>query len=147
MLSTPVPDEADDAAIADRGVPRARSRQRLVPPFFFPVRGAAQSPRIMRMARLTREIGSAQGRDPDKLEKQAGALRRCAADRGCDLRAPNGQHDPPDRTGADRGAGSASALLNAAEGGRLCRALADGVDGARCGIPARGGSASRRRRR
>jgi nitroreductase len=40
-------------------------------PFRFVV---LKKPAIDRLARLTREIGTAQGRDPDKLQKQAGAF-------------------------------------------------------------------------
>lgn len=69
MLGAPIPDDttlrqllAAAARVPDHGK---------IVPFRFHV---LRKPAIDRMARLTREIGTAQGRDPDKLAKQAAAF-------------------------------------------------------------------------
>jgi nitroreductase len=69
MLSAPVPDDAVLRQLLSAAA-RVPDHGKLVP-FRFAV---LRKPAIERMARLTREIGEAQGRDPDKLEKQAGAF-------------------------------------------------------------------------
>jgi nitroreductase len=69
MLSAPVPDDATLRRLLSAAA-RVPDHGKLVP-FRFEV---LKRPAIARLARLTREIGAAQGRDPDKLEKQAGAF-------------------------------------------------------------------------
>jgi nitroreductase len=69
MLSAPVP----DAPLLRRlltAAARVPDHGKLVP-FRFVV---LTKPAIDRLARITREIGTAQGRDPDKLKKQAAAF-------------------------------------------------------------------------
>lgn len=69
MLTPPVP---DDALLRDMLTAAARvpDHGKLVP-FRFRV---LRKPAVDRLARLTREIGTRQGRDPDKLPKQAAAF-------------------------------------------------------------------------
>ncbi|NKX43676.1 nitroreductase family protein [Roseicyclus persicicus] len=69
MLGDPVPDDATLRTLLTAAA-RVPDHGKLVP-FRFEV---LRKPAIARLARLTREIGTAQGRDPDKLEKQAGAF-------------------------------------------------------------------------
>ena len=69
MLSVPVPDDTVLRQLLTAAA-RVPDHGKLVP-FRFAV---LRKPAIDRMARLTREIGATQGRDPDKLEKQAGAF-------------------------------------------------------------------------
>lgn len=69
MLDDPAPDDATLRQLLTAAA-RVPDHGKLVP-FRFEV---LRKPAIDRLARLTREIGTAQGRDPDKLEKQAGAF-------------------------------------------------------------------------
>jgi nitroreductase len=69
MLSDPTPDDATLRQLLT-AASRVPDHGKLVPYRFEVLR----KPAIARMARLTREIGTAQGRDPDKLQKQAGAF-------------------------------------------------------------------------
>ena len=69
MLGAPIPDDAMLRAILTAAA-RVPDHVKLVPFRFHILR----KPAIERMARLTREIGTAQGRDPDKLVKQAAAF-------------------------------------------------------------------------
>lgn len=68
-LRAPVPDDATVTRLLTAAA-RVPDHGKLVP-FRFAV---LRRPAVLRLARLTREIGSAQGRDPDKLAKQAGAF-------------------------------------------------------------------------
>lgn len=69
MLASPAPDDATLRRLLTAAA-RVPDHGKLVP-FRFEV---LKRPAIDRLARLTREIGTAQGRDPDKLGKQAGAF-------------------------------------------------------------------------
>ena len=69
MLGAPIPDDAMLRALLTAAA-RVPDHGKLVPFRFHILR----KPAIERMARLTREIGTAQGRDPDKLVKQAAAF-------------------------------------------------------------------------
>jgi nitroreductase len=69
MLAHPIPDDAMLWQLLTAAA-RVPDHGKLVP-FRFEV---LRKPAIDRLARLTREVGTAQGRDPDKLEKQAGAF-------------------------------------------------------------------------
>jgi len=69
MLSAPVPDPATLRQLLTAAA-RVPDHGKLVP-FRFVV---LERPAIDRIAQVTREIGTAQGRDPDKLVKQAAAF-------------------------------------------------------------------------
>jgi len=69
LQSQPVPDDTVLRQILTAAT-RVPDYGKLTPWRLHVLRPAA----IARMARLTREIGTRQGRDPDKLEKQAGAF-------------------------------------------------------------------------
>jgi nitroreductase len=69
MLSTPAPDDALLRRLLT-AASRVPDHGKLVPYRFV----VLQKPAIDRLARITREIGTEQGRDPDKLRKQAGAF-------------------------------------------------------------------------
>ena len=69
MLSAPLPDDATLRRLLTAAA-RVPDHGKLVP-FRFAV---LRKPAVDRLARVTREVGSAQGRDPDKLEKQAAAF-------------------------------------------------------------------------
>mgnify|MGYP000521085931 FL=1 len=69
MLADPAPDDATLRQLLTAAA-RVPDHGKLVP-FRFEV---LRKPAIARMARLTREIGTAQGRDPAKLGKQATAF-------------------------------------------------------------------------
>lgn len=69
MLAEPVPDDATLAQLLTAAA-RVPDHGKLVPFRFHVLR----KPAIDRMARLTLEIGAAQGRDPEKLAKQAAAF-------------------------------------------------------------------------
>ena len=69
LLDSPAPDD-DTVCRLLTAASRVPDHGKLVP-FRFAV---LRPPAIARMARVTREVGTAQGRDPEKLEKQAGAF-------------------------------------------------------------------------
>jgi nitroreductase len=69
MLSNPVPDDAMLTRLLTAAA-RVPDHGKLVPFRFAVLRKRA----VDRLARITREIGTAQGRDPDKLVKQAAAF-------------------------------------------------------------------------
>ncbi len=69
MLSAPAPDDATLRQLLTAAA-RVPDHGKLVPFRFAVLRRQG----IDRLARLTREIGTAQGRDPDKLIKQAAAF-------------------------------------------------------------------------
>lgn len=69
MLTDPLPDDAMLRQLLSAAA-RVPDHGKLVPFRFHVLRKAA----IARMAQLTHEIGTAQGRDPDKLVKQAAAF-------------------------------------------------------------------------
>jgi nitroreductase len=69
LLGAPVPDDATLRTLLTAAA-RVPDHGKLVPFRFHVLR----KPAIARLARLTREIGTAQGRDPDKLVKQAAAF-------------------------------------------------------------------------
>ena len=120
MLSTPVPDEATMRQLLT-AASRVPDHGKLVP-FRFEV---LRKPAIMRMARLTREIGSAQGRDPDKLEKQAGAFDDAPLTVAVICAPRTDSTIPLIEQEQTRGAGLPQPCERG-RGGRLCRALADG---------------------
>jgi nitroreductase len=68
-LGAPVPDDATITRLLTAAA-RVPDHGKLVPFRFDVLRRAA----VLRLARLTREIGTAQNRDPAKLAKQAGAF-------------------------------------------------------------------------
>jgi len=69
LLGDPTPDEATLKTLLTAAA-RVPDHGKLVPFRFHVLR----KPAIQRLARLTRRIGASQGRDPAKLEKQAGAF-------------------------------------------------------------------------
>ncbi|MBF9046608.1 nitroreductase [Rhodobacterales bacterium LSUCC0031] len=69
MLGAPIPDDAMLRALLTAAA-RVPDHGKIVPFRFHILR----KPAIDRMARLTRAIGTAQGRDPDKLAKQAASF-------------------------------------------------------------------------
>lgn len=69
MLSAPCPDDATLIRLLTAAA-RVPDHGKLVP-FRFAV---LRKPAVDRLARITREVGTAQGRDPDKLVKQAAAF-------------------------------------------------------------------------
>jgi nitroreductase len=69
MLSAPAPDNALLRRLLT-AASRVPDHGKLVPYRFV----VHTKPAIDRLARITREIGTAQGRDPDKLQKQAAAF-------------------------------------------------------------------------
>jgi nitroreductase len=69
LLDGPAPDD-DTVRQLLKAASRVPDHGKLVP-FRFDV---LRPPAIARMASVTREVGAAQGRDPEKLEKQAGAF-------------------------------------------------------------------------
>lgn len=69
MMGAPVPDDATLRRLLTAAA-RVPDHGKLVP-FRFAV---LRKPAIDRLARITHEVGAAQGRDPDKLVKQAAAF-------------------------------------------------------------------------
>jgi nitroreductase len=69
MLGSPAPDDGTVRRLLNAAA-RVPDHGKLVP-FRFAV---LRRPAVARLAGLTREIGAAQGRNPEKLEKQAGAF-------------------------------------------------------------------------
>lgn len=69
MLSAPVPDDATLRRLLTAAA-RVPDHGKLVP-FRFAV---LRKPAVARLAQVTRDVGTAQGRDPDKLVKQAAAF-------------------------------------------------------------------------